>query len=207
MSNDSSPNPKKPASEKGRARFKIIDSAVPDASDILGVLEKKVQRRAHSQNRFTLAGFEQESLKNLDIENIKPAYGSIENGGWMAAYARCINIFGGSTTIKERGWILYDVADSPVTFAQTIYTMMLTLYLPRATWFKVPIYVLLSYINTIKAALTFSSLTFSVLQNMGVSGLIFVVCSTRWRHHDIFVSFCFFAKLGYCSLNIFGRVP
>ena len=33
---------------------------------------------------------------------------------------------------------------------------------PRATWFKVPIYVLLSYINTIKAALTFFFyLTFS----------------------------------------------
>ena len=74
----------KPSSTKGRA-IQIKQSAVHDASDILGVLEKKVQRRAHSQNRFTLAGFEQESLKNLDLENIKPPYGSIESGGWLAA--------------------------------------------------------------------------------------------------------------------------
>ena len=193
----------KPSSTKGRA-IQIKQSAVHDASDILGVLEKKVQRRAHSQNRFTLAGFEQESLKNLDLENIKPPYGSIESGGWLAAYAKCISVFGGSTTIKERGWILYDVADSPITFAQTIYTMMLTLYLPRATWFKVPIYVLVQYISQIKAALTFFFyLTFSSSAEYGSLKTKFLWYAAHVGGITIFLSFFIFSPNWAIVLLIF----
>ena len=211
MSNDSSPNRQKPATEKRRARFKIRESAVPVASDILGVLEKKVQRRAHSKNRFTLAGYEEESLKNLDTTNLKPKYGSIENGGWPAAYARCINIFGGSTTIKERGWILYDVADSPITFAQNIYTMMLTLYLPRTTWFNVSIYVLVQFIATIKASLTFFFyLTFSSSAEYGSLKTTFLWYSAHIGGITIFMSFFIFspnwAILLLIFLDVFHKV-
>ena len=82
-------------------------------------------------------------------------YGAVERGGWLAYYANCVMVLGGTTTIKERGWIMYDVADSPISFAQTIYTLMLTLYLPRAPWFSVSIYVLVNIVSTLKSALTF----------------------------------------------------
>eukprot|EP00943_MAST-04B_sp_MAST-4B-sp1_P002485 g2485.t1 len=142
--------------QSNRKVYNIRQSVLSETSTIIDVLEKKVQRRARTLNRFTLAGFDLKKDAELAEENATEyLYGAVERGGWLAYYANCVMVLGGTTTIKERGWIMYDVADSPISFAQTIYTLMLTLYLPRAPWFSVSIYVLVNIVSTLKSALTF----------------------------------------------------
>jgi hypothetical protein len=155
MASNKSPSSSSPE-QSDRKVYNIRQSVLSEASTIIDVLEKKVQRRARTLNRFTLAGFELEEDADHAAHNPKEnLYGAVERGGWLAYYANCIMVLGGTTTIKERGWIMYDVADSPISFAQTIYTLMLTLYLPRAPWFGVSIYVLVNIVSTLKSALTF----------------------------------------------------
>ena len=140
-----------------RKKYNIRHSVLQETSSIINVLEKKVQKRAHTQSRFTLAGFELDEGSDFATQNEEKVvvYGAIDNGDWLSYYAKCLNCLGGSTTIKERGWIMYDIADSPITFAQMIYSLMLTLYLPRATWFKMSIFQVTALITTLKASLTF----------------------------------------------------
>ena len=52
-----------------RKKYNIRHSVLQETSSIINVLEKKVQKRAHTQSRFTLAGFELDEGSDFATQN------------------------------------------------------------------------------------------------------------------------------------------
>ena len=98
-------------------------------SSVEAIMEKQAASRRRKNHRFTLTGLEIINKENFD------------HGGtswWNRVFEKCIHKIGGRTTPQERGWIMYDVADSPISLAHNlVFQMMLGDFAARTLWLPV----------------------------------------------------------------------
>jgi|EP00945_MAST-04E_sp_MAST-4E-sp1_P008150 MFS-type transporter involved in bile tolerance (Atg22 family) len=110
------------------------------------ILGKKIKLRRRKNHRFTLTGL---TIRDVELYS----YGE---KGCNKYFNKALVFLGGTTTHKERGWIMYDIADSPVSFASNIiFPMLIADFAGRTTWLTTTDISLLAINSIIKTVLTF----------------------------------------------------